>query len=517
MNIRILYIEADPFAVEHAQKYFSLNAKDLRIEAAPSASAGRKLLKQKEYDVLLVDFTLPDGNALDIIRDVHSAGLILPIAVVTGNDQEELLVKVLRAGASDYVVKKGDYVTKLPGILRNLASQYTFRKKIFSRLPSHDFNIIYADTNEQDVTAALEYFHRNMPRFHLKPVRYSDQVLQMLSAQNNHVALVITETSFPNMSAMELIRSCRHTGINVPFIILTSVADESAAVAALKLGAFDYIVKRERYLAELANSSENAIYRSQLDELSLKLYSEIEQINASLEEKVLQRTAELQNEVELRSESERQLKDAVRQKDILLMEIHHRVKNNLQVISSLLNLQADGITDKRVLSLFEDCRHRVNSMALIHEKMYQSKNLVNIDIRNYMDDLIRSLIDAYDSNKTIHLHTDIEDHPFRIDTIVPLGLILNEIISNSLKYAFGEKAEGDLYVSLHGTAPHKFLLEVSDNGKGIPETINFDKAESLGMQLIQMLSGQINGNVRVTREGGTKYTIEFEEEVKDRF
>ncbi len=205
------------------------------------------------------------------------------------------------------------------------------------------------------------------------------------------------------------------------------------------------------------------------------------------------------------------------EKTVMLKEIHHRVKNNLQVISSLLNLQADGITDKRVLSLFEDCRNRVNSMALIHEKMYQSNNLVNIDIRSYIDDLTHSLIDTYDSNKTIHLHTDIEDHPFRIDTIVPLGLILNEIISNALKYAFEEKSEGDLSVSLHKLSNNRFILVVSDNGKGISETINFEKAESLGMQLIHMLSGQISGKVSMTNENGTKYRIEFEEEEKDRF
>ncbi len=205
------------------------------------------------------------------------------------------------------------------------------------------------------------------------------------------------------------------------------------------------------------------------------------------------------------------------EKTVMLKEIHHRVKNNLQVISSLLNLQADGITDKRVLSLFEDCRNRVNSMALIHEKMYQSNNLVNIDISNYIDELIRSLIDTYDSNKSIRLHTDIENHPLRIDTIVPLGLILNEIISNALKYAFEEKKEGDLTVTLHKISENHFVLEVSDNGKGIPSSINFDHAETLGMQLIQMLSGQINGTVSMLNENGTKYRIEFKEEVKDRF
>ncbi|HTL81701.1 MAG TPA: two-component regulator propeller domain-containing protein [Bacteroidia bacterium] len=222
-----------------------------------------------------------------------------------------------------------------------------------------------------------------------------------------------------------------------------------------------------------------------------------------LEAEVNERTAEIRRQNE--------------EKTLMLKEIHHRVKNNLQVISSLLNLQADGITDKRVLVLFEDLRHRINSMALIHEKMYQSKNLVNIDIGNYIDELVRSLIDAYDSNKAIHLKADIEEHPFRIDTIVPLGLILNEIISNSLKYAFADRNEGNLYVSLRKLNDGKFLLEVSDDGKGIPANVKFETAESLGMQLIQMLSGQINAKVEVDTKNGTRYRIEFTEEIKDRF
>ncbi|MDQ3110915.1 MAG: sensor histidine kinase, partial [Bacteroidota bacterium] len=125
--------------------------------------------------------------------------------------------------------------------------------------------------------------------------------------------------------------------------------------------------------------------------------------------------------------------------------------------------------------------------------------------------------DAYDTNKSIHLHTEIEDHPFRIDTIVPLGLILNEIISNSLKYDFEGQTEGDLYISLHKKDDNFYILEVSDNGKGIPSLINIEDAQTLGMQLIHMLSGQINGKVVLSQESGLKYRIEFEEELKDRF
>lgn len=205
------------------------------------------------------------------------------------------------------------------------------------------------------------------------------------------------------------------------------------------------------------------------------------------------------------------------EKSLMLKEIHHRVKNNLQIISSLLNLHAETISDPRVLSLFEDLRHRVNSMALIHEKMYQSKNLVNIDIAGYIDELIRTLIDAYDSNKNIHLKSDVSEIEFKMDTIVPLGLILSEIVSNALKYAFEGRDEGEIEVSMKKIGPNLFVLEVGDNGTGLPTDIDFNKTDSLGMLLIRMLTEQINGEVTVRSNGGTKYRLVFREEVKERF
>jgi two-component sensor histidine kinase/ligand-binding sensor domain-containing protein len=222
----------------------------------------------------------------------------------------------------------------------------------------------------------------------------------------------------------------------------------------------------------------------------------------------------LEDEIALRTQ---EITRQNEEKSLMLKEIHHRVKNNLQIISSLLNLHAESIQDPRVLSLFEDLRHRVNSMALIHEKMYQSKNLVNIDIAGYIDELIRTLIDTYDSNKNIRLISDVNHIEFKMDTIVPLGLILSEIVSNSLKYAFEGKSEGVIEVSMKKIGPNLFALEVADNGTGLPKEIDFEKTDSLGMTLIRMLSEQINGDVSVRSQLGTKYRIVFREEVKERF
>jgi len=222
----------------------------------------------------------------------------------------------------------------------------------------------------------------------------------------------------------------------------------------------------------------------------------------------------LEEEIRLRTQ---EISRQNEEKSLMLKEIHHRVKNNLQIISSLLNLHAETIQDKRVLSLFEDLRHRVNSMALIHEKMYQSKNLVNIDMAGYIDELIRSLIDAYDSNKNIRLKTDIGQIEFNIDTIVPLGLILSEIVSNSLKYAFEGRDEGEISISMKKIGTNMFSLEVGDNGSGLPEGIELNSSDSLGMMLIRMLTEQLNGDLSVRNEKGAHFKIVFKEEVKERF
>lgn len=215
---------------------------------------------------------------------------------------------------------------------------------------------------------------------------------------------------------------------------------------------------------------------------------------------------------ELEDEVRDRTHEIVRQneeKTVMLKEIHHRVKNNLQIISSLINLQSENIQDPKALALFDECRHRIISMAMIHEKMYESKNLVNIDIRSYINELISYLIDAYDLRTTVRLETEIEEHPFIIDTIVPLGLILNETISNSLKYAFGDRGEGKIFVSLKKKSADTFELLITDDGRGLPKDTNLESANTLGLQLIHMLTDQLNGTVKLEPGTGTRYRITF--------
>jgi PAS domain S-box-containing protein len=200
-------------------------------------------------------------------------------------------------------------------------------------------------------------------------------------------------------------------------------------------------------------------------------------------------------EAQLRSGEER-LKAALHEKEVLLKEIHHRVKNNLQIIASLLSLQSDQLKDPDDLVLFEDTQHRVKSMALIHESLYRTGDLARFNFAQYIDSLCTDLLQFYGNETShIHLHTELDELTFDVDTAVPCGLILNELLTNALKYAFPDGRPGDIHIVLRAEAEH-VTLSVRDTGVGFPADLDFHHTETLGLQLVAMLTEQLGGRLR---------------------
>ncbi len=208
---------------------------------------------------------------------------------------------------------------------------------------------------------------------------------------------------------------------------------------------------------------------------------------------------------------ENNLKASLQEKEILLREIHHRVKNNMQIISSLLNLQTEYVDDEEAVNVLQESQNRVRSMAIIHEKLYQSKDLTHINFVDYIQSLVYNLFYSYDIDNTqIKSILKIEDISLNIETAVPCGLIISELISNSLKYAFPNKMNGEIIVSLK-SEKDTYQLCVCDNGIGLPEDINFSKIKTLGLLLVNSLTEQIDGKVTIYRDNGTQYKITFKE------
>ncbi len=243
----------------------------------------------------------------------------------------------------------------------------------------------------------------------------------------------------------------------------------------------------------------------------------LERTKEELERRVIERTAalskvneDLRKEITEKKRAEEQIKASLQEKTVLLREIHHRVKNNLQVISSLLNLQSGYIEDRKSLEIFRESQTRVRSMALIHEKLYQSKDLNKIEFSGYINSLTKDLFSSYNIDfERINLITDMKGIFFEIDTAILCGLIINELVSNSLKHAFPGNRKGEIFIGLNKNNRHNYTLVLKDNGVGFPSNINFRNTDSLGLQLVTTLTQQLGGTINLTKNGFTEFTIEF--------
>jgi len=208
--------------------------------------------------------------------------------------------------------------------------------------------------------------------------------------------------------------------------------------------------------------------------------------------------------------SETDLRGALKEKEVLLKEVHHRVKNNLQVISSILNLQTSYVKDKETASILKECQNRIKTMAYIHESLYQTKDFLQINFSEYIINLVKNLFYSYDANQQkIKANFDVDTIFLNLDTSIPCGLIINELVSNAFKYAFTDRTEGFISVKVKKTENNKIKMQVSDNGKGMPANVDFKNTESLGLQLVNILSEQINATLTLNQTNGTTFEIIF--------
>lgn len=211
-------------------------------------------------------------------------------------------------------------------------------------------------------------------------------------------------------------------------------------------------------------------------------------------------------------EIEHQIRASLSEKEALLQEIHHRVKNNLQIIASLLSLQSGYISDPATLTQFQESQGRIRSMALIHEKLYQSETLAKVDLADYVQSLVGILMRAYNANERVRLETRLAPASVSIDTAVPVGLMLNELLTNALKYAFPREHQGSLRVHLETGAEGMIVLRVHDDGVGLPPDFGLESATSLGLRLVRMFAKQLRAEVSLhSVPGCTEFNIQFRE------
>jgi two-component sensor histidine kinase len=337
--------------------------------------------------------------------------------------------------------------------------------------------VLLIEDNAGDVRLIREMLaEAKEPSFHLESADCLATGLERLARAPFEVVLL--DLLLPDSQGLETFQQVRAQGPGIPIVVLSGLDDEELAHRALQAGAQDYLIKGQVESRGLDRAIQYAMERQRAEQERERLLA--------------------------------QLQAALHEKEVLLREVHHRVKNNLQVISSLLSLQGDATTDPQVRAAFEDSQNRIRVMALIHESLYQSDNLVQIDAVDYLQRLSHQLFEAYGTHDNrLTLCFQLDPVRLQIHQAIPCGLILNELLCNALKHAFPDDQAGEVRITLLQEADGTCVLAVRDTGVGFPDGLDFRRTESLGLQLVCILTEQLGGSIALERGLGTSFTLTF--------
>jgi len=343
--------------------------------------------------------------------------------------------------------------------------------------------VLVIEDNQSDMEMLRELLCDQGERaFNVIHVERLSSAIPYLSGGKTDV--VISDLGLPDSQGLETLRTLKEHSNGLPIVVLTGLNNEKIGIEALKEGAQDYLVKGQMNSPSLARSLRYAIERNTIEKERKKM--------------------------------EMQIIHQLKEKEMLLKEIHHRVKNNMQVISALLLLQAQSAKDESTRLLFQDSQNRIRSIALVHEQLYRSDNLNQIEYGTYLKKMFSPLFESYGADKKkISMVIDVTNVMITIEKAVPCSLIVNELLSNSLKHAFpkdifspdhkGEIRIGFMLDEAHGN----YILDYRDNGVGIPEGMEPEKTGTLGMQLIYGLAQQLSGAVTLEHGKGVHFIVTF--------
>ena len=272
-KIRALYAEDSPIDADLTRTHFQISAPQFELDIVDTGEKCLARLKEGSYDVLLLDHHLPDMDAIDVLRTLADNGASLPVVTVTAVGDESLVIQLLRLGAVDYVPKHGAYIESLPAVLENAVAEAGNLHGQADLIRRSHRRILYVEHHSADIDLTVRHFAETAPYFNLEVVHSARAALEHL--EQNNIDIVLTDLRMPDMHALDLLKETKRRGFKIPFIIITGQGEEGEAVAALKLGAYDYIVKREGYRTQLPHAVENAIARAQLLTINRQLQAEL--------------------------------------------------------------------------------------------------------------------------------------------------------------------------------------------------------------------------------------------------
>ncbi len=354
-------------------------------------------------------------------------------------------------------------------------------------------NILLVDDDPRNLDVLESIL--TLPDYRLFRARTADEAL--LALINEEFAVIVLDVRMPDVSGLDLAHMIkqRKKTQHIPIIFLTAYYQEDKdMLQGYGVGAVDYLSKPVNPVILM---SKVAVF--------VDLFRKTRALA----------TMNVAMEREIATQLE-QLRASLAEKDTLLKEIHHRVKNNLQIISSLISLQSDKIKDPDQRRLFQDTRDRVKSMALVHEKLYQSKDLGRVEMAEYARQLLNELIQVNGPVVAAKIQFRLELEPvlLPVDVAIPCGLILNELTTNAIKHAFQDRPSGEIAVSLRAAPEDTVDLVFSDDGLGFKSTVDWRQADTLGLQLVRMLTEQLQGTIEMMNGRGTTFRLNFSRSTK---
>lgn len=344
----------------------------------------------------------------------------------------------------------------------------------------HQISLLFVEDNDTIRSLYEKRLRKRAETFYV--AENGQEGLEKFKAHNPD--LIITDISMPIMNGLDMIREIKKLSEDVQVIVMSAYSVKEYFLDAINLGVNGYLIKP-------------------VD--PVKLYTIIDQLAGN----ILLKKALAEKEIRRRV-AEKNLKRSLDEKDVLLKEVHHRVKNNMQIISSILTMQERLVEDDKLRTVLAESRNRIRSMALIHENLYQHENLANIQFSNYVKSLAGNLSRTYyDLQQKVRFEYDLTEVYLPLDIGIPCGLIINELISNAFKHAFADNGQGLIRISLVRKSKKEFMLEVADNGRGMDPDFDVKKSRSLGMRIVFKLVQQIDGHLDYDFSNGTKYNISF--------
>ena len=346
--------------------------------------------------------------------------------------------------------------------------------------PISQVSILFVEDNK--VTRG---FYEKILRKHTRALFLAENGLEGVEIFKKHQPdIIITDISMPIMHGLDMIRRIKEVSDDVQVIVMSAYSLKEYFLEAIDLSVNGYLVKPV---------DPDKLF-SLIDELASNIV-----LKKSLAEKEIKRRV-----------AEKNLKRSLEEKDVLLREIHHRVKNNMQIISSILKMQERLVDDIKLQAVLAESRNRIRSMALVHENLYQHENLANIQVPNYVKSLAGNIARTYrDQQHQIKFNYDIADFFLPLDVGIPCGLIINELISNSFKHAFNDKEGGTISISFKEIRRRFFKLVVADNGIGMDPDFKLEDSQSLGMRIVHKLAQQIDAELDYDFSDGTRYELQF--------